>query len=154
MDASSASALETVVQKWMGSLSSVGAATSTVNSLAEALGNLGSGNISALNGTAMQRLIVLGANKAGKSYGDLITTNLSSDTVNSLMSGISQVVNDMIGSSDNNAVRSELARVFGLNVSDVVAFQNLSSIGTSGSLTNDINDALLKDADDYVYVTT
>ena len=57
--------LEYAVQKWLGSLSSVGISDTAVNNLATAIGYLGSGNIAALtNDTAMQNLLAISAARA------------------------------------------------------------------------------------------
>jgi hypothetical protein len=49
MNAQARMELESVVQKWLGSLTSVGLSSSTAQSIATALGQLGSGNINALS---------------------------------------------------------------------------------------------------------
>lgn len=120
---------EYVVQKWLGSLSSVGLSTSTTSSLAEALGYLGSGNISALQSNeALQNLIVAGANKAGLSYGDLLTGGLDAQRANQLMQGIVSYAQEISSATANNqVVRSQYASLFGMTISDMTALLQLSS---------------------------
>jgi len=150
MSANSAMQVEAEVQKWMGALSSAGMSTETINKLAEALGQLGSGNVSALNGTDMQRLLIMGANEVGKSYTDILLGGLTEDSIDAIMSGVVKYMTNVIGTSDNNVVMSELARVFGVTVSDVVAAKNsdLVTIMTK-TLSDNINTALLNNFNSY-----
>lgn len=154
MSANSAMQVEAEVQKWMGALSSAGMSTETINKLAEALGQLGSGNVSALNGTDMQRLLIMGANEVGKSYTDILLGGLTEDSIDAIMSGVVKYMTNVIGTSDNNVVMSELARVFGVTVSDVVAAKNsdLVTIMTK-TLSDNINTALLNNFNSYQYGT-
>lgn len=120
---------EYVVQKWLGSLSSVGFSSNTINSLAEGLGYLGSGNVSALQSNeALQNLIVAGANKAGLSYGSLLTGGVDASTANQLLQGIVSYAQEISSASANNqVVRSQYANLFGMTISDMTALLQLSS---------------------------
>lgn len=112
--------LESTVQKWMGSLSSLGLSEGAVSSLSGALGAVGSGNLRGINQN-MQNLVIMGANRAGLSYSDLLTGGLNADQTNRLMYGM---INYLGGLQGNNVVLSEYANLFGLNVSDLVAARN------------------------------
>ena len=135
----------------MGSLSSVGMSDSAIGSISQALGYLGSGNISALQGSNMQNLLVMGAARSGMSYGDLLHNGLSADAANTLLSGIVSYIAEM-GGSASNVVKSEYARIFGLSVSDLVAARNASAVtGDFGRTTigTDITE-LLQNVDKFV----
>ena len=121
------SSLEATVQKWLGSLSSLGLSDQAVGSLSSALGAVGSGNLRGINQN-MQNLVIMGANRAGLSYSDLLTGGLSSEQTNALMYGMIDYLGSLRG---NNVVMSEYANIFGMNVSDLVAARNAQSrLGT------------------------
>lgn len=129
---------EYVVQKWLGSLSSLGATTELVQNIAQGLGYLGSGNISALSSnSALQNLMLMGASRAGLPYGTLLTEGLDASNTNKLLAGIVNYLGD-IASSGNKVVQSEYARLFGLSMSDLVAIRSLKAQDIK-----DITDSLL-----------
>lgn len=125
----------------MGSLSSVGMSDNTIQSLATALGYLGSGNLSALNGNNMQNLLVMAAAQQGQSYADLLTRGLDAESVNTLMQGVIKYIAN-IGANESNVVRSEYARIFGLNVSDIVAARQVGNVTENGVISTDISNFL------------
>lgn len=144
--------MEATVQKWLGSLSSVGMSESTIQSLATAIGQLGSGNLSALQGSNMQNLIVMGAAQSGLSYADLLTQGVSAQAADSLMQGIVRYIAQMGGNS-SNVVKSEYARIFGLNVSDIVAASQVGAVNAMGGITTKI-DGFLNSVGDYMYTSS
>ena len=151
MSASGSMALESTIQKWMGALSSVG--FSGTDSLSQALGYLGSGNLSALSGSPLQNLLIMGAARSGLSYGDLLNNGLTSTSANQLMSGIVSYLGGMSGS---NVVKSEYARIFGLGVSDISAASNITDAmleGIEGSVIGTDIAELLNKTDTYIYTT-
>lgn len=114
------------VQKWLGSLYSVGMSDSTVSGLAAALGYLGSGNIGALSNSEYQNLLVMAASRAGLNYSDLLINGMNSATTNTLLSSMTEYLKD-IASGTNQVVKSELASTFGVSVSDLTAALNLNT---------------------------
>ena len=119
--------VEYQIQKWLGSLYSVGFSDTAVSKISQALGYLGSGNISALaNDAAMQNLIVMAMNKANLSYGDIMTRGLTASNTNSLLKSMVEYLEE-IANSDNKVVKSQYAEVFGMTVSDLKAAKNLTS---------------------------
>lgn len=126
MSAQQGVAFEYQVQKWLGSLYSVGMSSQAIQGLATALGYLGSGNINALQNSGMQNLIVMAASKMNQGYGGLLTGGLNENTTNELLKNIVEYLAD-IADNGNNVVRSQLASVFGMSVSDLVAVSNLAS---------------------------
>ena len=119
-----ASEFDYAVQKWLGSMSSLGVSSNTVNLLAQGLGYLGSGNISALSGnTALQNLFVMAT---GGNYSRYLTGGLTASSASSILQNIVNF-GKTIATSGNNVVRSELANLFGLSVSDLVSLTNLTT---------------------------
>jgi hypothetical protein len=126
---------EYVVQKWLGSLSAVGASEGTIQGLAQALGYLGSGNVGALSGTAMQNLLVAAASRANLDYASILTDGLNVYNTNALLQAVVGYMQE-IGTSGNKVVKSQFAQTFGVSVSDLTAARNLTtqditSIGSS-----------------------
>ena len=120
LTSSLSNSLESTVQKWMGSLSSLGLSEQAVNSLSAALGAVGSGNLHSMNEN-MQNLVIMGANRANLSYSDLLTGGLDVEQTNKLMAGMIEYLGTLEG---NNVVLSEYANIFGVAVSDLVAARN------------------------------
>ncbi len=126
MNRNDAIEFEYQVQKWLGSLYSVGMSDSTVQGLATALGYLGSGNVSALSNSEYQNLLVMAASRSGLNYSDLLINGLDSATTNTLLASMTAYLKD-IASGTNQVVKSELAQVFGVSVSDLTAALNLNT---------------------------
>ena len=119
--------LEGVVQKWLGSLYSVGASSNLIQSLAQGIGYLGSGDISALSSNeSLQNLLVMAASRGGLDYASMLTQGASAQQVNALLSNVVKYIQE-IGSTQNLAVRSQYAQMFGMTISDMTALLNLSS---------------------------
>lgn len=114
------------IQKWLGSLYSVGLSDSTISSLSQALGYLGSGNVNALNGSPMQNLLVMAASRIGLDYGELLINGLNESNVNDLLESVVSYVQE-IAQNNNQVVLSQYASVFGLQVSDLTAALNINT---------------------------
>lgn len=113
--------LESTVQKWMGSLSSVGMSTNAINNLAQAIGYLGSGDLQGMSSSGVQKLVMMGASRAGLSYSDMLTGGVSAENAEALMAGMVRYLGSLTG---NNVILSEYAKIFGISVSDIVAARN------------------------------
>ena len=126
LDAATSVELEYQVQKWLGALGSTGADSSTLSTIAQAINALGTGDVDWLTGnTAMQNLLVMASNRAGLDYSEMLVNGVSSMDTNLLLGAmieyIKEVTNDV-----NNVVKSQYAELFGLTISDIKAFQNIS----------------------------
>ena len=131
LNAKEAVEVEYMIQKWLGSLYSVGFSDTAIGKISQALGYLGSGNVSGLASDAeMQNLIVMAASRAGMSYSDLLIDGLDSSNTNELLKSMVDYLGE-IANSDNKIVKSEYAKVFGMSVSDLTAIKNLESDLTS-----------------------
>lgn len=131
LNAKEAVEVEYMIQKWLGSLYSVGFSDTAIGKISQALGYLGSGNVSGLASDAeMQNLIVMAASRANMSYSDLLIDGLDSSNTNNLLRSMVDYLGE-IADSDNKIVKSEYAKVFGMSVSDLTAIKNLESDLTS-----------------------
>ena len=131
---------EYAVQKWLGSISSVGASDNLVTKLAQGFGYLGSGDISSLNANSeLETLLVSMANRgSGRSYGDILTNGMSVSDVSSLMIGLRDLVSE-IEQSGNIVALNQYAKVFGMTVSDLTSILNLEAKDIS-AIANDMMD--------------
>lgn len=154
MTSESAIQLESTVQKWIGSLSSLGLSGETSSSLAKAIGNLGSGNISALAGDKMQTLLILGATRSGDDYAEMLTSGVTAKTADSLLGGVVKYLTEVAG-RESNVVKSAFTDILGISFSDLRAIANMAftrsypmgSLDTSGS-------NFLSRISDSIYLTT
>lgn len=145
MEGAQAAEIEYQVQKWMGSMYSVGMSQGSVQSLAGVLGQIGAGDISGLSSGA-GNLVIMAANNAGLSISDILTNGLDSDKTNSLMQAMVNYLAEIADSSaDSRVVQQQLANVYGLKASDLRAAKSLSrsnsaiagsSLSYSGMLGN------------------
>ena len=127
MSADASIEFEYIVQKWLGSLGSVGVDSGTLQTIAEGINYLGTGNVEALSSnSALQNLLVMSANKAGLNYGTILTNGLGINDTNKLLKSLIQYVQE-ISNSNNNVVKSAYANLFGVKISDMAAFNNLDN---------------------------
>ena len=120
---------EYAVQKWLGSLGSVGVSDSTLTTLAEGIGYLASGNVQALaSNSSLQQLMALSISKGGgsRSYGDMLLNGISASDVSNIMAGFYNLVTE-IGSSNNMVAMSQYAQIFNLSMSDITSTLNLTA---------------------------
>ena len=113
-----------IVQKWLGSLGSVGVDSGTLTNIASAINALGTGQIDAID-ESMQNLLVLASNRVGKDYGEMLIEGINASDVNDLLYGVIDLVQDTV-SGANNVVKAQYAKLFGLSVADINAFSNIS----------------------------
>lgn len=118
---------EYVVQKWLGSLGSLGVSDTALTSIATGLGYLGSGNVSALSSNqTLQTLLTMASSRAGLNYGNLLTSGVSASDANKLLASIVSIATN-VANSNNNVVMSQYASLFGMNVSDIVSIANITA---------------------------
>ena len=127
LDAATSVELEYQVQKWLGALGSTGADSSTLSTIAQAINALGTGDVDWLTGnTAMQNLLVMASNRAGLDYSEMLVNGVSSMDTNLLLGAMIEYIKE-VTSDVNNVVKSQYAELFGLTISDITAFQNISN---------------------------
>lgn len=133
MGATEATAFEFQVQKWMGSMYSVGMSQEGVQGIASALGKLSAGDVSGLTGGGASNLLIMAANKAGLSIGDILNNSLNAENTNKLLAGVVSYLGELGSSSSSLVTRQQLAKVFGLSASDLKAISNLSEAQIAGT---------------------
>lgn len=114
------------VQKWLGSLYSMGVSSTAISSIAQAIGYLGSGNVQALSGSSGATLLAMSAARSGgKTYDQLLADGLDKSSVNTLMQGMVSYLHEIATSVQGNVVASAYGNVLGLNISDIAAIRNI-----------------------------
>ena len=111
------------IQKWLGSMYSLGMSSDTVTKLASAIDMLATGDVSGLSSSGMQNLLVMAANKGGLAYGDLLSQGVNAKNVDVLMSNVVSYWQELATSS-NQVVRKQYADLFGLDMADMIAVSN------------------------------
>lgn len=120
-------AFEYSVQKWLGSMSSVGVSDSTIQSIAQGINSLATGDVTALSGNvSLQNLLVMAANAAGLDYSTLLTGGMNANTTNQLLGGLVTYLQSL-AQTENQVVKSQYANLFGVTISDLTSLLNLSS---------------------------
>ena len=128
MEGAAGTELEFQVQKWMGSLYSVGMSDSVVQDIAKTFGQIASGDVSGLTGSGTGNLLIMAANEAGMSIADILQEGLNADETNKLMQAMVNYLAEIAEtSSDSKVVQQQLANVYGMKASDLRAATNLAS---------------------------
>lgn len=127
MGTQSAAAFEYQVQKWIGSMYSVGMSSNGVNSIAGALGKLAAGQVDSLTGSGTGNLLVMAANNAGISLADALADGLDESSTNRLMASMVEYLSNIYDETKGSkVVQQQYASVFGLTASDLKAVANLT----------------------------
>jgi hypothetical protein len=141
------------VQKWMGSLASLGFGTDTIQTIAQGINYLGSGNVQALAGnTQLQSLLAMSASRAGLSYSDLLVKGIDDSSVNELLKSMVEYLAE-IAEDENAVVKAAYGDVFNFTQADLRAIKNLTESDIANisnqtmsydSAMNEIQSQLLK----------
>jgi hypothetical protein len=137
MTAEEATDFEYQVQKWMGSLYSVG--FQNTQGLSDALGKLAAGDINGITDNGYGNLLVMAANKANLSIAEILQDGLNDDETNALMHAMVEYLGGIYTETkDNKVVAQQFANVYGLTASDLKAAANLAS-STTNVYKNNLN---------------
>ena len=127
MTGENALSFEYQVQKWLGSMYSVGMSDSAVQGLGSVIGKLASGQIDAITNGGQGNLVIMAANQAGLSVADILNNGLDSQTTNELMNSmvdyLAKIAKD---AGDSKVIQQQMASVYGMTASDLKAAANLS----------------------------
>ena len=139
MEGAAATEVEYQVQKWMGSLYSVGMSQDAVTKISTALGQIAAGQIEGLTGEGAGNLLIMAANDANLSIADILAKGLDSSSINALMQATVNYLAEIASASqDNQVVQQQLANVFGVKASDLRAATNLASKGSVGTIYSEL----------------
>lgn len=128
MTGENALSFEYQIQKWLGSLSSVGMSDSAVQGLAGVLGQVAAGKLEGITGGGQGNLVIMAANQAGVNMSDILNNGLDQNTTNTLMNSMVDYLAKLYNDAGNSKViQQQIASVYGLSASDLKAAVNLSS---------------------------
>lgn len=134
MGAKEATAYEFQVQKWLGSLYSVGFSATT--QVSEALGKLTAGDISGITEGGLGNLLVMAANEASIPIAEILEKGLTADQTDRLMESM---VNYLAGiydeTKDSNVLAQQYGNVFGVTAADLKAAANLMKDNTMKNIS-------------------
>lgn len=135
MQGAEAAEVEYQVQKWLGSLYSVGMSKEATSSLAAALGQIAAGQIEGLTNGGAGNLLIMAANDAGIPIADILTRGITAKETNTLLQAAVNYLAELAAASeDNKVVQQQLASVFGVKASDLRAATNLVGPGSTSSI--------------------
>ena len=144
MTATEAIGVEYQVQKWLGSLHSVG--FSGTDGLASAFGQIAAGDVEGITKSGIGNLLVMAANDAGLSVADILNSGINAQDTNKLFRAMVEYLAKIYEETkDSRVVAQQYANVYGLNASDLKAAANLSNSVMAVSTSNlDYNSAVAR----------
>ena len=126
MGAKEATEFEYSVQKWLGSLYSVG--FSATDQLADALGKVTAGDVGGITEGGLGNLLVMAANDASLPIATILEKGLDASQTNKLMSAMVQYLSKIYSETKgSNVLAQQFANVYGLTAADLKAAANLQS---------------------------
>lgn len=136
MTGAEAAEVEFQVQKWMGSLYSVGMSQEAVNAISTALGQIAAGQVEGIINGGAGNLLVMAANDAGYSIADFLTDGITAEKTNILLENAVKYLAELAESAEGNKiVQQQLANVFGVKASDLRAATNLVLPGSIAGIS-------------------
>lgn len=134
---------EYTLQKWLGSLYSMGLSSNTVTQIAEGINMLATGDVTNLaNNSSMQTLLAMSASNAGLDFAQIMLDGLDVSTTNQLLESMVEYLKTIAENSDSQVVKSAYGEIFNMSLSDLKAFSNMTTqdisriSGTSLSYNN------------------
>ena len=139
---------EYTAQKWLSAMYSLGVSQNTIARIAEGIGKLGTGNVTALaNDTATQTLFAMSASREGLDYAQMLVDGLDSSEINRLLKSMVTYLQQISKDSKNNVVKSAYGDLYNISLADLTAVNSLTqsdidTIFSSGLTYDDAANAL------------
>jgi hypothetical protein len=125
MEAKEATEFEFQVQKWMGSLYSVG--FSNTEGLSAALGKIAAGDISGVTEGGFGNLLIMAANEAGKPIAEILEKGLTASETDELLESVVNYLSKLYKETQGSRVLAQqFANVYGVTASDLRAAATLA----------------------------
>lgn len=138
---------EYTLQKWLGSLYSMGLSNNTVTQIAQGINMLATGDVTNLsNNSSLQTLMAMSASNAGLDFAQIMLDGLDADTTNALLESMVMYLKDIAENSDSQVVKSAYGDIFNMSLSDLKSFSNMTTSdisrisGTSMSYNNMVSE--------------
>lgn len=117
-----------IVHKWLGALSSVGISDDAVNTIAQGINYLATGDVQNLaSNTQLTTMFAMAASRANLEYSELLLEGLDASKTNKLLEGMLSYLADIAKGAENQVVKSAYGDILNLSLSDFKAIENLSS---------------------------
>jgi len=127
MTGENALSFEYQVQKWLGSMYSVGMSDNAVQGLGGVLGKLAAGQLDAITQGGQGNLVIMAANQAGLSVSDMLNNGLNAQTTNDLMNSMVDYLAKIYQEAgESKVVQQQMASIYGMTASDLKAAANLA----------------------------
>lgn len=128
MSRDESAAFEYTLQKWMGSLYSLGLSGDAITQIAQGVNYLATGDVTSLaNNTNLQTLMAMSASNAGLDFAQIMIDGLDASTTNQLLESMVKYLKDIAENSDNQVVKSAYGDIFNMSLSDMRAFSNMTA---------------------------
>lgn len=125
-------AFEYTLQKWLGSLYSLGLSGDTVTQIAQGINYLATGDVTSLaSNTSLQTLMAMSASNAGLDFAQIMLDGLDAKTTNKLMESMVMYLKDIAENSDSQVVKSAYGDIFNMSLSDMRAISNMTTADIS-----------------------
>lgn len=122
-----AAEFEYVVQKWLGSLSSLGMSDDALNEIAKGINSLATGDVKGLaSNESMQTMFAMAASNANLEYSELLLKGLDANTTNKLLESMVVYLKSIADNSENQVVKAAYGDIFNLSHSDMRALSNIT----------------------------
>ena len=128
LNTKAAAEFEYTVQKWLGSLSSLGMSEQAITNIAQGINYLATGDVTSLaSNTSLQTLFAMSSNRAGLSYAELLTGGLNASNTNKLLEAMVGYLKEIAENADNQVVKGAYGNIFNMSLSDFQAISNLTA---------------------------
>ena len=136
MTGENALSFEYQIQKWLGSMYSVGMSDSAVQGLGGVLGKLAAGQLEGITQGGQGNLVIMAANQAGLSISDLLNNGLNANTTNQLLNSMVEYLAKLYQEAgDSKVIQQQIAQVYGMSAADLKAAVNLAK--STGVISRD-----------------
>lgn len=133
LDVNNSTAFQYAVQKWLGSMYSVGVSDSAITSIASGINLLGTGNVESLtSNSTLNTLLAMSAKYAGLTYSELLVQGVDAHDANKLLKGMTEYLRDINDDMGNQVTKNAMANILGISVADLRAIANLTDTDISG----------------------
>lgn len=141
LDKTAATEFEYVVQKWLGSMYSLGMSDSTINNLAQAVKYVATGDVNNLaNNNQLQTLVAMSASRAGLEYSKLLLQGLNAEDTNTLLASMVSYLKEIAENSDNNnVIKAAYGDIFSVSMADMKAITNFTPEDIEGIYNTNVN---------------
>ena len=128
-------------------MTGVGFSESSAQAIADALGQLGSGNKDVLN-SDIGTLLTLAAASTGQDIGEMLVEGLDAAKTNKLLESAVLYLQTIANNGSNNVTKAEMAKIFGVSMSDLISIASIDTDKITASTKEFTYEAMYKELGD------